>query len=174
MKENAAQSEKVKELEEKIVAERARGKVAEDEKQRLETLAEVRKNTRERVIARDAQRRFNEHRRTQSGSAIDDAATTLIVMGNELDRQAAEDDKLKAELRPLIQRFQTYPVQFDAFNNAIRGGQSTGFDTIDALQDAVTTRDNLQVIKDFFAAFDRGEIVIPSDGEASGDEDFFA
>ena len=172
MKENAAQSEKVKELEEKIVAERARGKVAEDEKQRLETLAEVRKNTRDKIIARDAQRKLNEHKRTQSGSAIDDATTTLLVMGNELDRQAAEDDKFKAELKPLIQRFQSHPDQFDAFNKVIRSDQFNGFDTIDALQDATTTRENLQGLKDFFTQYDRGDIVIPNDDESSDVDEF--
>jgi hypothetical protein len=130
MKENAAQSEKVQELDEKIVAERARGRVAEDEKQRLERLAEVRKNTRDKLIARDAQRKLNEHKRTQSGSAIDDATTTLVVMGNELDRQAAENDKFKADVKKVIERFERYPAQFEMFNKVIRKDDFNGFDTI--------------------------------------------
>jgi hypothetical protein len=170
MKENAAQSEKVQELDEKIVAERARGRVAEDEKQRLERLAEVRKNTRDKIIARDAQRKLNEHKRTQSGSAIDDATTTLVVMGNELDRQAAEDDKFKAELKPLVERFERYPAQFNAFNEVIRTEQFNGFDTIEDLQDGINTKENLQALKDFFTAFDRGEIVIQKDDESNDDE----
>ena len=171
MKENAAQSDKVKELDDKITREKAKGRVAEVQKEQYEELDRVRKDTRNKMVAVDIQKKVNEHLRTHSGSAIQDATTQLVVMGNEIDRQVAAEEKLKNEAKPLIERFERYPEQFEIFNKVIRKPDFNGFDTTGQLFDAVQTQQNLQGIKDFFDQFDRGEIVIPNDG-GSSDDDF--
>ena len=126
IQENAAQSDKVKELDDKITREKAKGRVAEVQKQQYEELDRVRKDTRNKMVAVDIQKKVNEHLRTHSGSAIQDATTQLAVMGNEIDRQVAAEEKLKNEAKPLIERFERYPAQFEVFNEVIRKDDFNG------------------------------------------------
>ena len=166
IQENAAQSDKVKELDDKITREKAKGRVAEVQKHQYEELDRVRKDTRNKMVARDVQQKVNEHLRSHSGSAIQDATTQLAVMGNEIDRQVAAEEKLKNEAKPVIERFERYPAQFEIFNKVIRKPDFNGFETIEALSDAVRTQENLQSIKDFFAQYDRGEIHVEDDEDS--------
>ena len=167
IQENAAQSDKVKELDDKITREKAKGRVAEVQKHQYEELDRVRKDTRNKMVAVDIQKKVNEHLRTHSGSAIQDATTQLAVMGNEIDRQVAAEEKLKNEAKPLIERFERYPAQFETFNKVIRTGDFNGFDTTGQLFDAVQTQQNLQGIKDFFNQYDSGQIHVEDSDEES-------
>ena len=157
MKENAAQSDKVKELDDKIVEEIAKGKVADTEKQQLEELSRSREHTRGIMRTRDAQRKLNEFMRTHSDSSVQDATTTLTVVADELDRQVAADEKLREETKILTKRFRENPNVFTAFNRHVCG-ISPWYKSVDELENRITSQEALNSLKEFFAEYDADEI----------------
>ena len=155
LEQNAARSEAIKERDEKIIQDKARSAILEDEKKQLEELARTRENTRYKYIAREAQKKFNEHLRGGNGGRIRDEITHLVVLGKEIDDRVAEAEKLHKDALPYIDRFNTHPDQFKLFNENVvqrRGGNP--FSSVDDLQNKITERKHLQWIKDFFERYD--------------------
>ena len=157
MKENAAQSDKVKELNEKITEEIAKGKVADTEKQQLEELSRSREHARGIMRTRDAQRKLNEFMRTHSDSSVQDATTTLTVVADELDRQVAADEKLREETKKLTNRFRDNSNVFAAFNR-YACGINPWYRSVDELENRITSQEALNDLKEFFEEYEAGEI----------------
>ena len=156
MRENAMNSKRNKELEEEMIKETAKGQVADEEKKQYEALARARENTRYKHVAREAQKKFNEHLRSGSGGTVLDAATQLVVLGKEIDNQIAESESLKKDLEPLIKRFNENPDQFKLFNDeAVKVKILTkGFESVDQLRDGIFDRGRLNTLKNFFKWYD--------------------
>ena len=156
MRENAMNSKRNKELEEEMIKETAKGQVADEEKKQYEALARARENTRYKHVAREAQKKFNEHLRSGSGGTVLDAATQLVVLGKEIDNQIAESESLKKDLEPLIERFNENPDQFKLFNEeALKVKILTkGFESVDQLRDGIFDRGRLNTLKNFFKWYD--------------------
>ena len=156
MKENVMNSERNKELEQEMINETAKGQVAEEERKQYEALARVRENTRYKHVAREAQKKFNEHLRSGGGGTILDAATQLVVLGKEIDNQIAESESLKKDVEPLIERFSKNPDQFKLFNEeALRVKiLNKGFESVDELRDGIFDRGRLNTLKNFFKWYD--------------------
>ena len=156
MRENAMNSKRNKELEEEMIKETAKGQVADEEKKQYEALARARENTRYKHVAREAQKKFNEHLRSGGGGTVLDAATQLVVLGKEIDNQIAESESLKKDLEPLIERFSKNPDQFKLFNDeAVRVKILTkGFESVDQLRDGIFDRGRLNTLKNFFKWYD--------------------
>ena len=156
MRENAMNSKRNKELEEEMIKETAKGQVADEEKKQYEALARARENTRYKHVAREAQKKFNEHLRSGSGGTVLDAATQLVVLGKEIDNQIAESESLKKDLEPLIKRFNENPDQFKLFNEEALKVKilNKGFESVDQLRDGIFDRGRLNTLKNFFKWYD--------------------
>jgi hypothetical protein len=168
MEANAAHSEKIQKLDDEILEAKAKGEVADMERQRQEALSRARQDTQNKMIARDVQGALNAYARSASGSAIQDMTVTLTAMGDAIDRQTAEHERREKELKPYLERFERYPEQFTAFNRTIADGTFRGFENVSALHDATDSLDKLQQIKDFFGSWDRGEISMDDDPDSDG------
>ena len=168
MEANAAHSEKIQKLDDEILEAKAKGEVADMERERQEALSRARQDTQNKMIARDVRRTLNAYARSASGSAIQDMTVTLTAMGDAIDRQTAEHERREKELKPYLERFERYPEQFTAFNRTIADGTFKGFENVNALHDATDSLDKLQQLKDFFGSWDRGEISM-DDGGDDGD-----
>ena len=116
MRENAERSDKVKETQDKITEERAKQVVAEAQKQELEELQRVRKNTRDKMVTLEAQQQLNAYLGSAGSNSIQDTTTMLAVVGDKMDRRTTALDQLHKTAKPFIDRFESNPEQLEAFN----------------------------------------------------------
>ena len=173
MRENAERSDKVKETQDKITAEMGKQAAAEVERQEIDRLSRERQNTRNKKAALGAQQEMNRFMSSQAGSGIQDAATYYAVLGDKIDSGVAEMERLQKAAKPLTDRFERFPEQFEAFNkNQIKTGNGT-FETPAALLNAVDSQTHLQELTNFFTRYDRGEIVF-EENDSAADDDFLA
>lgn len=162
MRENAERSDKVKETQDKITQERAKQVVAEAQKQELEELQRVRKNTRDKIVTLEAQQQLNAYAASAGSNSIQDTTTMLTVVGDMMDKQTTALDQLHKTAKPFIDRFKSNPEQLEAFNKLQESEGQPTYKTADAVLAAIGHPFQVQCLSKFFQSYD---------GNATGDHE---
>ena len=154
--ENAMHTERAQELDDKIVNEAAKGKVAARETQRLEELGRTLENTRSNMMQMDIQKQVNHHMQ-EHGSNIQDATTTLTVVSDAIKQQLAANERLRQDAQRVFTRFSMNPEELTTFNRYYFGELDPGL-RLDQITDTIDSQAKLNDFTDFFTKYDNGEI----------------
>ena len=92
---------------------------------------------------------MNEHMRTNSG--IEDITTELAVLGEQIDRETAEQTQIKKDAESLARRFRSNPGELALFNEK----NDSHFENADEIVQHVQNRDHLGIIENFFTWCDQ-------------------
>ena len=164
MTENAARSDKIRDLDDKIVDATVKGKRAEKERQKLEELEHTQEHTRRSMRERDIQKKVTEHMK-HDNNGIEDATTTLITVADTVERELAAEDRSRQETGQLLEqafkRLEEDPYMFKLFNQHING-YNPWYESVDAVRhkfaSAGNPQEGIEELNEFMQKYDNGEI----------------